>query len=587
MKEEKHEKNKFKKIEAYSVLLLIATLFMCIGYAKISDTYLSITGTVEAVEQEGVYITSMSNISEIATNSHINYFIQTMFESRIALQSDATSTQTYEVSLYNNSNKQYVYIDTLTDVTEGTFYDNKNIEFNISGMQQYVTIIEPKQQLSFKITFKYKENADISKNILNSKLNFRFKEMPQLALSNDGKTYKLNEIYPDYTPQTYKFTVQNYVGDYINSVPLKYYFDIQIDKPLTAKIYDKNNKEVTGEIMLDENNQNKEDQEYTLKVIWDDSNTEPPLKYDSSKYENREFSCKVKLKAVVDDNKYIDFSIKKQFGVNITSGDYKDSYEIIYENIPYFDYPIEVAHGESLEVTFVKEIPANVQITGVDNYTYNRPTLVIDSVTSDIQISNNTGKLITFEHSGPYVFDGYTYIDTKAALFSEANIDRNFIISFNIVADEPTQSAYNTLVSAMDESGSPYPGFVFRIGDSSRLTKYQLTVNSAKGKGKVHYSERNEVSRVEIARINSVLYIKINDDQYEMLIDFTNFTDYFDYPLTIGAGINSSGKPFRYFKGILSNIEAMFLDESASQDIIAEINGGLTVINGDGEEKHL
>ena len=572
MKEGKHFKRKFKIIEVYSMLLFIAILFMCIGYAKISGMVLSINGTLEVALQEGVFITTMSNISETPTNSNINYFIQSMFESRIELQNDIGSTETYEVTLYNSSNKQYVYIGTMTDTTDEILYDNENIEFSTPEIEQYVTIIEPKQYLKFKITFKYKEDANISKNILNCKLNFRFKEIPKIELSNEGQTYNLNDIYPDYPSQTYQFTVKNYIGDDINNVPLKYHFDVDIDKPLTAKIYDENNNEVTGNISFDENLQTKAEHEYTLKIIWDDSNEDGTLKYDSSKYELRDFSCNVKFIATVDDEKYLDFSINKEFDVNITSGDYKDSYEILYINIPNYDYPIEVAQGEGLEITFVKEIPGDVEVIGVESYTYNRPTLVIDNVITDVEITNTTGELIAFEHAGEYVFAGNNYIDTQAAMFSEENVDRNFIVTFEIVADDQNQAAYNTLISAMDESGSPFPGFVFRIGDSSRLTKFQLTANSAKGKGNVFYSERTETYKVDIVRIDGVIYVKTNDGNYQLLLDYDGFVDHFEGHLTIGAALNSSNKPFRYFRGTLANIKVAFLDNGASQDIISELN---------------
>lgn len=360
--------------------------------------------------------------------------------------------------------------------------------------------------------------------------------MPKIELSNEGQTYNLNDIYPDYPSQTYQFTVKNYIGDDINNVPLKYHFDVDIDKPLTAKIYDENNNEVTGNISFDENLQTKAEHEYTLKIIWDDSNEDGTLKYDSSKYELRDFSCNVKFIATVDDEKYLDFSINKEFDVNITSGDYKDSYEVLYINIPNYDYPIEVAQGEGLEIT------------------------------------NTTGELIAFEHAGEYVFAGNNYIDTQAAVFSEENVDRNFIVSFEIVADDQDQAAYNTLISAMDESGSPFPGFVFRIGDSSRLTKFQLTANSAKGKGNVFYSERTETYKVDIVRIDGVIYVKTNDGNYQLLLDYDGFVDHFEGHLTIGAALNSSNKPFRYFRGILANIKVAFLDNSASQDIISELN---------------
>ena len=568
MKEGKHAIKKFKIIEAYSVLILIATLFLSIGYANISDTLLKITGNIEALPQEGVFITNISNISETQTNSKINYFLQTMFESKTVLENIITSTQTYEITLYNNSNKQYVFIGALTDTTDGVLYDNSNIEFTISEIEQYRTTIEPKQSLKFKITFKYKENADISENILNSKLNFRFKEMPKLVLSNENQTYTLNDIYPDFEPQKYEFTVRNYVEDEINNIPINYTFDINIDKPLNAKIYDENNNEVTNSINFGQDIQIKEEHKYTLEIKWDDSNKEANIEYDSSKYENKQFSCQVMLIAQTDDEKYLDFTIEKQFNVDIHSGDYKNSYEIKYIDITENNYPTEAAQGENLEITFIKEIPPEIEVTGAESYTYNKPTLVINNVTSDIEIINKTGELVTYEYSGDYVFTGSNYINTETALFSETNATRDFIISFEIKADDLTQAGYNTLMAAMNEAGKPtYPGFLFRVGEKNKHdTEFEVTVNSTAGK-KAYFSERATTVKVEFARISEIIYLRINDGEYMKMQDFTNFTEYFDIPVTFGAAINSSGNPFRYYKGTLANIELKFLSKSASQKI--------------------
>ena len=104
---------------------------------------------------------------------------------------------TYEVTLYNNSGKEYIFIGTLTDQTDSTLYDNENIEFSVTGIEEYNTTIAHTQSLKFTITFKYKDGTKITNNTLNSKLNFRFKENPKLVLSNEGQIFELNDIYPD------------------------------------------------------------------------------------------------------------------------------------------------------------------------------------------------------------------------------------------------------------------------------------------------------------------------------------------------------------------------------------------------------
>lgn len=574
MKKAKHERKKFKIIEIYSVLIFIATLFMCIGYAEMSGDSMSITGTVEAYAQQGVFITSISKKNEVDTGSKINYFIETMFESKTILGNTEDASEIYEVTLYNNSETEYVFIGTLTDIEDELLYDNENIGYTVNGVEQYKTLISPRQSLTLTITFAYKDGKNITNNILNSKINFRFKEMPQLVLSNEGQTYTLNDLHPDQEPQRYEFIVSNYNEEMTNNIPIEYSFDIKIDKPLNAKIYDENKNQVTSSNSFMGNELTKIDRRYTLEIIWDDSNEEEGIEYNSSKYENKQFSCQVTLIAQTDDEKYLDFLMEKQFDVDINSGDYKNSYTISYIDITNFDYPTESAQGENIEITFVKEVPVDVQVTGAESYTYNKPTLIINNVTSDVEIINTTGELIAYEYNDDYVFNGNNYINTETALFSEANATRNFRITFEIKADDLTQAGYSTIMAVMNEAGKPtYPGFLFRVGEKNKHdTEFEVTVNSTAGK-KAYFSLRETTTKVEFARISNIVYLKINDGEYMKMQDFTNFTEYFDVPVTFGAGINSSGSPFRYFKGTLSNIGLKFLSESAALDLMATTNG--------------
>lgn len=297
MKEGKHSRKKFKIIEVYSVLLFIVTLFMSIGYAEISGTLVNITGTVEAISQEGVFITDIYNENEDTTNSTINYYIGTMFESEVVLGDSVDSSETYEITLYNNSNKDYIFIDTLTDTTDGTLYDNDNIDFSVSGIEKYITTIAPTQSLKFTITFKYKDGTNRTNNILKSKLNFRFLEIPKLILSNDGETYTLNDIYPDFTPQEYQFTVSNYYSETeINAVPMTYSFETVIDSALTAKIYDETGNEVTTEITIGGDGQTQTVHNYTLKIMWDNSKS---TEYNNPEHAGKEYNCSVTLKQVL------------------------------------------------------------------------------------------------------------------------------------------------------------------------------------------------------------------------------------------------------------------------------------------------
>ena len=320
MKEGKHTRKTFKIIEAYSVLIFIAALFMSIGYAEISGSIINITGTVEAKAQEGVFIANITKNSGDTTDSKINYYIGTMFESKTVLADNENASETYEITLYNNSEKEYVFLGTLTDTEDGKLYDNENIEFTVTGIEQYKTTISPTQSLSFTITFKYKDGTNRIKRELNSKLNFRFKEIPKLVLSNENQTYTLNDIYPDYIPQEYKFTVSNYYSETeINAVPMTYSFVTTIDSPLTAKIYDESGEEVTKGISIDGEGKTQIVHNYTLKIIWDNTNSTTNIDYNSSDYANKQFKCNIALNAVPDDKKYMEYVVRKQFNVDVTA----------------------------------------------------------------------------------------------------------------------------------------------------------------------------------------------------------------------------------------------------------------------------
>lgn len=231
------------------------------------------------------------------------------------------------------------------------------------------------------------------------------------------------------------------------------------------------------------------------------------------------------------------------------------------------NYPTEVADGENLVLTFVNEVPVEIQVIGSDNYTYTRPTLTINNIKSDLEIVNATGELILFEQLESTVFTGSNYINTGVVLFNQANMNRNFVISFEIEDDNQNQATYGTLFSLMDESGSPYPGFLFRIGSSSHSSEYELTANSVAGSGKAYYNPRNTTKKVELARIDGILYARINEGYYEKMHDYTGFSNYFDVPATFGAALNGSKNPFRFFKGTLSNMVIKILYNKAVENL--------------------
>lgn len=170
--------NKFiKKVTSSKVLLVLVTvaiLFLGIGYAQISDIDLDISGTASAQGQNGIVISDITYLSSNnadSTCSNINTYYQTMFDSKICLNNDSSSSITYQIKIKNLTSNNAKFIET---IYADDFYDNDDITFELDGLAPN-DIIQADEEKTFNITFKYKEVKDSYPNtILNSYINFKF-----------------------------------------------------------------------------------------------------------------------------------------------------------------------------------------------------------------------------------------------------------------------------------------------------------------------------------------------------------------------------------------------------------------------------
>ena len=180
-------------------------------------------------------------------------------------------------------------------------------------------------------------------------------------------------------------------------------------------------------------------------------------------------------------------------------------------------------------------------------------SFIDDNTTIDDFNPSTSGSFKTkYEHPGVFEFDGIeTYIDTGLCLFNNENFSKDFEISFNIDSVAAGNASQATILNAKNERITSYPGFVYRL--------YQETENAIKfeskgGKGSGASNKIKDVNKVRISRIDSKIYLLINDGVEKEVYDFTGFSNYFEVPITIGASLDSKGEPFRFFKGSLSNI---------------------------------
>ena len=171
---------------------------------------------------------------------------------------------------------------------------------------------------------------------------------------------------------------------------------------------------------------------------------------------------------------------------------------------------------------------------------------------------NGSGANITGENCKVIWDDGTTidytngkYIDTGIYLFNEENKNKDFEISFTVDSIN-SYTDMDTIVSAMNEAGSPWDGIVFRLAS---ISSYDIKSNKTTAST---FKKNYDVvlpTKVVLKRINNIIYLNLNEGEDIYVLDFSDYTGSFDYPITFGAGLNGSKKPQRYFIGTLSNIK--------------------------------
>ena len=183
----------------FILLILIATLFMSIGYASINSVIMELNGSVVAQTQTGVYIydiTYKSNINADTNSSTIKKYIGTNMSSYIKLSENTNSEITYTVSIYNSTEEDYyfdkvVYLETDDDST----YTNDNITYKLTNLN-HDDILPSKGRVIFDITFHYADTTKIDLTDLTSFINYKFvplKDKVIVYLNANGGTINATE----------------------------------------------------------------------------------------------------------------------------------------------------------------------------------------------------------------------------------------------------------------------------------------------------------------------------------------------------------------------------------------------------------
>lgn len=167
--------------------------------------------------------------------------------------------------------------------------------------------------------------------------------------------------------------------------------------------------------------------------------------------------------------------------------------------------------------------------------------------------------------------------DEPIRLFSDENVDKNFIISFNkisIVDDGTTydKNSSPTLLGSMDEGtkygNTIFPGFNVKLMTKNGTNQLVIESNSfVNTDGDVTIP--NDVTNIRILRLNGILYYSLDRGKFIKLNDYSNYRENlnpFDAPLIFGAGLDANGNKWRFFKGIISDVSVKFIDDGPTID---------------------
>ena len=305
---------------------------------------------------------------------------------------------------------------------------------------------------------------------------------------------------------------------------------------------------------------NKGNQKYIINNIAIESSNNDNISFETNYSSDQvieansskeiEITYKTKLGSENKSDIILKFSFAKVFTITFdaNNGTVSPLNKTVIENSTYGDLPIPTKTGYIFLGWYTnKEFGEKIESTTKVTITNNQ-TLYAKWENKDINV---------YLYNGDYVFDGTNYIDTGVYLFSEENINKDFDISFEIKKRDTTTNL-STMVSAMDETDSPWPGIVYRVRSGN---EDQFGANaSSTTKIEKNYQKIN-VDKVSIKRVNNIVYISFNNGFDTRLLDVSSMlSNPFDIPVTFGSSIDANGNPFRYFTGTLSNIRIYVFD---------------------------
>ena len=189
---------------------------------------------------------------------------------------------------------------------------------------------------------------------------------------------------------------------------------------------------------------------------------------------------------------------------------------------------------------------------------------------------------VYFRNDGPVVFDGDDIIYTDVFLYNAENANKDFIVTFTVddyTGYNPTNNKDKraTIFQDMNEH-DPYLGVQFFHDDNSYYVNVNSSANNA-DRVKDPNTGYTTGQKVILKRENGIVSYSYDDGlTFTSTVNFSNFTAYFDYPATFGAGLDANKNPWRYLIGTLSDMSVEII-EPPTYTIHYDANGGTGSMN--------
>lgn len=189
---------------------------------------------------------------------------------------------------------------------------------------------------------------------------------------------------------------------------------------------------------------------------------------------------------------------------------------------------------------------------------------------------------VYFRNDGPVVFDGDDIIYTDVFLYNAENANKDFIVTFTVddyMGYNPTNNKDKraTIFQDMNEH-DPYLGVQFFHDYNSYYVNVNSSANNA-DRVKDPNTGYKTGQKVILKRENGIVSYSYDDGlTFTSTVNFSNFTAYFDYPATFGAGLDANKNPWRYLIGTLSDMSVEII-EPPTYTIHYDANGGTGSMN--------